>query len=69
MSILGDMERIFNIIFPLYSTTYPTDRRILIRTHINNIIVTFILYGTGSIELLQRIISRHKILTRTGLIT
>ena len=47
MGIFRDMERIFNIIISFYSSPYPTDRRILVGTHIHNRIVPFVLYRTG----------------------
>jgi len=68
MSIFGNMERIFDIIITFHRTTRPTDRRILVRTHIHYIIITFILDGTGFIHQLQRIISSHKVFPRSSFI-
>ena len=68
MGIFGYMERILDIIFPLHGPTYPADRRILVGTYIYNVIITLILHRTGSIKLLQSIISRHKVLARSGFI-
>ena len=69
MSIFGNMERIFDIIIAFHRTTCPTDRRVLVRTHIHDIIITFILNRAGFIHLLQRVISSHEVFTRPRLIT
>ena len=44
--ILRDVERILNIIVPLSCTLHPSDRRILIGSHIHDVVITLILDRT-----------------------
>ena len=43
VSIFRNVERIFDVIVAFHSTAHPADGRILVGTHIDDIVVTFIL--------------------------
>ena len=63
------MERIFHVIFTLNGLTSPSDRRILVRTHIHDIVVTLVLNRTAGVELLDGIVGSLEVVTRAGLVT
>ena len=67
--ILRNVIRILDVILTCNRTLYPSDRRILVGTYIDNIVITFILYRTALVECLDCIVSSHEVVARTGFVT
>ena len=69
MSILRDVERILQLVLALYGSLNPGDGRILVRTHIHDIIVALILNRATGIVSLDGIVAIYESLARTSLVT
>ena len=67
--IFGNMVRILDVILTCYGSLYPCDRRILVRTYINDVVITFVLYRTALVESLDSVVSSHEVVTRTCFVT
>ena len=67
--IFRDVERIFDVIIPFHSATYPWNGRILVRTHVYNVVVTFILNRARFVGHFQCIVCCYEVLTRAGFIS
>ena len=63
------MERILQLVLALYGSLNPGNGRILVRTHIHNIIVALILNWAAGIISLDGIIAIYESLARTSLVT
>ena len=63
------MEGILDVILAGNCTACPAYRGILVRTHIHDVIVALVLYGTSSVECLQCIVGSHEVVARTCLVT
>ena len=61
MSVFRNMERIFNVVRAFRSSLHPSNRWILIRTHIYNIVISLILNRSRSIKFFQSVVSRYEI--------
>ena len=69
MRILRDVERILQIILALNGSLHPGDGRILIGTHIHDVVVAFILHRATGIVGLDGIVAIYEVLSRTRLVT
>ena len=70
MRIFRHVERILDtLVSALNSVVHPTDGRILVRTHVNDVVVALILHWTTRVGSLDGIVSIDKVLTRTSFIT
>ena len=63
------MVRVLHVIVALYGTLHPSDRGILVRTHVDNIVVALILYGTAGVVLLDCSIAILEVVARAGFVT
>ena len=68
MGIFRDVVRVLHIRFSLGHLLYPSHTGILVRAHIHNIIVTFILNRTAGVKGLDSIIGSYKVFARSGLV-
>ena len=62
------MERILNLHLTLHRISYPGNRRILITTHVDNVIIALILHRTAGVKSLQRLIACLEVISRAGLV-
>ena len=69
MGVLGDMEGVLNLVVPLDSSLYPSDRRVLVRAHIDDVVITLILDRTSGIYGLGGTIALDEVLPWACLIT
>ena len=69
VGIFRNMVRILHICLTRCNMLNPSYRGILVRTHIHNIVVAFVLYGTASVIVLNGLISRNEVVTGTGFVT
>ena len=67
--VFRNVERIFHVVRTLHGLACPGDGRILVGTHIHDVVVPFVLYRAGRIIRLDGIVGSHEILARTGLVT
>ena len=70
MGILRNVERIFDpLVCALRDVLGQSDRRILVRTHIHDVVVALILHRATRIESLDSLVGFHKVVSRTCLVT
>ena len=62
------MEWIDDVHLALDSLTHPADRRILVRAHIHDAVVAFILHRTRRVEFVNGLICLLEVVARTGFI-
>ena len=68
MGVFGDVERIFHLVGAFDSALHPRDGRILVRPHVDDVVVALVLYGARGVEGLDGVVAVHEVLARSGLV-
>ena len=68
VSVFRYVEGVLDVVLACHSTTHPRDGRILVGTHVHDVVVALVLNGARGIELMEGIVGRHKVLARPGLV-
>ena len=63
VGIFRDVEGVFDVHLSFHGVACPLNAWILVGAHIHDVVVTLILYGSGSIEALERVVGCHEVVT------
>ena len=69
VAVFGDVERVFQVQFSSDGLPHPVDGGVLIGTHVDDVVVALILYGTRCVESLDGVIGGDEVVAGAGFVT
>ena len=67
--VLGDVERVLDGIASRRGALHPCDRRVLVRSHVDDVVVALVLHRARGVEGVQGVVRRYEVLSRPGLVS
>ena len=68
VSIFRDVVGIFDLVVTLHGTLHPGDGRILVGTHVHDVVVAFVLHGAGGVVGFDGVVGFNEVVARSCLV-